>query len=156
MGTRKNAPRVAAVIAGEPTDILSGYYVEILWGGYDGARGAGATHESESAADRNDRGQYVAAVRSDYSDRRGRYYGAAIRLDGGMVHHGNDHAVMLADGTPDYRWKRDAAGKVMRDENGDRIHVLDNRGRPTVVGRWLPLFALSGKPTSQLVSVTPN
>jgi len=153
MGARKNAPQVVAIIGGEPVTLTAGDRVEVRWAGYDGTRGADGSHESESAADRSDRGTFVAAVSDAYSDRRGRFYGAAVRLDGGAVHHGNDHAVLLADGTPDYRWRRDARGKVMRDASGDRIHVLDNRGRPTVVGRWLPLFTLSGAASTQLLAV---
>ena len=170
--TRRNAPTIVAIIAGEPTTIAAGDYLCIAYSGGGGGRpggfrGPGATHETEAAADR-DRGQYVRATTDRYVDRNGNEYGPAVRLDGGLVHEGNVHAVCDAAGNPRHRFARNAdrtwqhprqlsdreratPGRVSDD--GERVHVLDTAGRRTVIGRWLALFTRAGNPTTQLVAV---
>jgi len=170
--SRRNAPTVVAIIAGEPTDIVAGDYLCIAYSGGGGGRpggfrGPGATHETEAAADR-DRGQFVRATTDAYVDRNGTAYGPAVRLDGGLVHDGNKDAVCDAAGNPRHRFARSADGTWQHprelserarltpgrvSDDGQRVHVLDTAGRRTVVGRWLNLFTLAGKPTTQLVAV---
>jgi len=78
--SRKNAPTVTAIIAGEPTTIAAGDRVTINWTRY-GTEAAGTTH-TEGAADRHPRGFFVALVSADLVDRSGRSRGPAVRLDG--------------------------------------------------------------------------
>jgi len=73
---RKSAPKVTAIVAGEPVTIQAGDTVTIRWAGYGGVRGSEATH-SEGAADRHPtRKFWVKMVTENYRN------GPAIRLDG--------------------------------------------------------------------------
>lgn len=76
MSNRKSAPKVTAIVGGEPVTIKAGDLVEIRWAGYGGVRGSEATH-TEGAADRHPNLKFwVAMVTEDYRN------GPAIRLDG--------------------------------------------------------------------------
>jgi len=142
--SRKNAPTVVAIVAGEPMTIAAGDRVRVNWTRYGTAQG-GTTHE-EGAADRHPRGFFVALVSASLVDRTGATRGPAIRLDGqANVKRSNVLAVFTADGERAY----DAA----RAAGASHKVAAASVPRDAVIGRWLPLYRANGEPSSQLVSV---